>query len=241
MGDFNQALYFEKYRNLKCRLLILLPLLGAACIVGMISSSSIMNGIGFLSIFLLFIDIGVVIALFTEKYYNWILFFLVLVIIAIVFRHQRWPLASALFTFGFGGLGSVSIFSSVIYLKRYPGNPFLKYIGFFSSVVLFIVSMGLLWKNQHWPQAGVFINVGLITFIAFLFAFVFILPNANFMNWTKHERIVFFRVIIIPMIFVYTLCVMMFVFPEFWTALLRSSLTPFGMGDFDLLDKAGIH
>jgi hypothetical protein len=241
MEDFNRELYFKKYRKLKRILLILLPFFVVVCIVGMTSSNPAMLGIGAIFIFLLFIDIGVVIALFTEKYYNWILLFLVLVIIAIGFRHQRWPFASILFTFGFLGLGSVSLLSSIIYLKRYPNNPFLKYIGLFSSIVLFIVSIGLLWKNQHWPFASVFLNVGLITFIPFLFAFVFILPNANFVTWNKPERIVFFRAIIIPMIFVYALCVMMFVFPEFWTTLTRSTLTPFGMEPIELLNKSGLH
>ena len=138
-------------------------------------------------------------------------------------------------------MGSVSLFTSIIYLKRYPNIPFLKYFGFFSSIVLFIVSIGLLWKTQHWPFAGVLLNVGLITFITFLFAFAFILPNANFINWNKFERIVFFRAIIIPMVFVYVICVMMFVFPEFWTILTRSTLLPFGMEPIELLDKAGLH
>jgi hypothetical protein len=241
MEDNNQELLFKKHRKLKRLLLILIPFLMAGGILQIDTSNGLIAVVGLICIFLLFIDIGIVVALLTEKYYNWIIFFIVLVIVAIGFRHQRWPLSGATMTFGFGGLASVSLFASGIYWRRYPNNPFLKYIGLFSSIVLFVISMGLLWKNQHWPMAGTFLNVGLITFIPFLFAFVFILPNANFMNWSKAERIVFFRAIIMPMIFVYALCVMMFVFPEFWTTLTRSTLLPFNMGPVELLDKAGLH
>jgi len=241
MVSFNQDGNKKRFRKLKIILLILPPLLIVPAVILLDSSNDIMFGIGMILLFLLFIDIGIVIGLLTKKYYNWIIAFLVLIVIAVFFKHNRWPFASVFFTFGFGGLGFVSLFSSFTFLKRYRHIPFIRFIGFSSSLVLFVLSMGLLWKNMHWPLAGTFINVGLITFIPFLFAFVFTIPNANFMNWNKLERIVFFRAIIIPMIFVYGICVMMFVFPEFWTSLLHTALWPFGMEPIELLDKAGLH
>jgi len=150
-------------------------------------------------------------------------------------------MAGAFFTIGFTGLGCVSIYSSAIFLGRFKHVPFLKYVGFSSSIILSIVAVGLLWKNQHWALAGVFLNTGLLLFIPLLFAFIFTLPGSNYINWEKPERVVFFRAVIIPMIFLYTLCVLMFVFPDLWTSLTRLPLTPFRMEGINLLNMPGLH
>jgi hypothetical protein len=183
---------------------------------------------------------GCVIAWITKKYYNWSIVFICLIIIAIIFRSQRWPLTGLLFSLGFTGLGCISIYSAVIFLKRYTHIPFLKYMGFTSSVILSVVSMGLLWKTVHWPFAGIVLNVALALFIPFLFAFIFMLPGSNYVKWESSDRIVFFRAMIIPMAFLYILCVMMFVFPDLWTSLTRLPLTPFYMHNIELLNKPGL-
>ncbi|MCU0462740.1 MAG: hypothetical protein MUF36_12145 [Bacteroidales bacterium] len=188
---------------------------------------------------LTFLDI-VVISLILTPNYNLGIFFLVMVIAAIFFRRMRWPVTGILFTIGFSGLALFSISFAAIFLRRFKRNPFLRFIGFASCIVLSIVSMGLLWKNMHWPLGNYMLATGLGIFIPFLFAFVFTLPGSNYINWNKSERLLFFRVIVIPMVFVYTLCVLMFVLPELWTAITRSQLLPFSMLDFELLNKPGI-
>ena len=239
MTNFDPDTYYKKYRRHKLVLLLLLPVFIIICFVGLDSPNPILMSFGLLSLLLLFIDIGVVFALLSRKHYNWMIVSLVMVVLAIFLKHYRLPLSGAFFTFGLGGLGSVSIFSSYIFLKRYAHIPFLKYIGVASSFVLFFVSMGLLWKNMHWPLAGIILNIGLVTFIPFLFAFVFTLPNANFVSWSKFERMVFFKSIIIPVVFLYTLSVLMFVFPDLWTVLLRSNVWPFGMGPVEIIGLTG--
>lgn len=241
MKDSDQGLLLKNRKRLKILLVILLPLLAIGCIFLLSSPNENLFLPGVFILILFFMDVGVSLALLTKKYYNWTLVFISLVIVAIVFKHQRWPFSGAAFAIGFGGLGSFSLFSSFAFLSRYRHIPFLRYIGFSSSLVLSVVSVGLLWKNMHWPFAGFMINIGLITFIPFLFAFVFTLPNANFVNWNKNDRAVFFRAIIIPMIFVYVISVMMFVFPDFWNSIIRSHPFPFGMDHIDLIQKAGLH
>jgi len=177
----------------------------------------------------------------TKKYYNWGLAFLFLIVVAILLRSLRWPLSGVLFTTGFSGLSIVSLYYASKFLSNYKHIPFLRYIGFSSSIILSIVAIGLLWKNMHWPLAGIFLNIGLGFFIPFLFAFVFTLPGSDYINWNATDRAIFFRAIIIPMAFVYTLCVLMFVLPELWTAITRHPLTPFNMWDFELLNKPGLH
>ena len=220
-------------------LIVLLPFLIIIGIIQIILKNSLFEESAAIFLLLSFIDAALV-ALLLKKYYNWSLVFLLGIIIAIIFRSQRWPLTGLFFGFGFTGLGCISLFSSAIFFKKYNHIPFLRYIGFSSSIILSIVSLGLLWKNMHWPLAGLVLNSGLVVFIPFLFAFIFTLPGSNYVNWDKSERIVFFRAVIIPMTFLYILCVLMFVFPDLWTSLTRLPLTPFRMTDLDLLNKPGL-
>lgn len=225
--------------NLRKVLMILLPFLITISIVLIILNNSLLETLCGILLFCAFL-VAVAVAMVLRKYYNWSLVFLLLIVIAIIFRSQRWPLAGVFFTIGFTGLGCVSLYSSAIFLKMYNHVPFLKYIGFSSSIILSVVSMGLLWKYQHWVLAGVLLNSGLVVFIPFLFAFIFTLPGSNYINWDKSERIVFFRAVIIPMIFLYILCFLMFVLPDIWTSITRMPLKPFRMEEIDLLKMPGL-
>jgi hypothetical protein len=191
-------------------------------------------------LFLTFLDV-VMIAWFSTQYYNLGITFILMIITAIFFRRMRWPVTGILYTIGFTGLACFSFILARIFLKRFNHITFLKYIGFSSSIVLSIVSMGLLWNNMHWPAANIILYTGLGLFIPFLFAFVFTLPSSDYINWNKSERTIFFRAIIIPMAFVYVLVVIMIVFPEVYTAMTRTPLPPFNMGEVDLLIKPGLY
>lgn len=225
--------------NLRKVLMILLPFLITISVVLIILNNSLLETLCGILLFCAFL-VAVAVALVLRKYYNWSLVFLLLIVIAIIFRSQRWPMTGIFYSIGFTGLGCVSFISSVIFFKKYNHIPFLKYIGFSSSIILSIVSIGLLWKNMHWPLAGIILNAGLVVFIPFLFAFIFTLPGSNYINWDKSERIVFFRAVIIPMIFLYILCVLMFVFPDIWTSITRMPLKPFRMEETDLLKMPGL-
>jgi hypothetical protein len=184
--------------------------------------------------------VGCIITLLTKYYFNWNIAFISLILIAIVFRIMRWPLTGLLFTVGFTGLAITSLYSAYIFLKRYRTVPFLRYMGFTTSIILSVVTIGLLWKTVHWPYAGIVLNVALVLFIPFLFAFIFMLPGSNYVKWENSERVVFFRALIIPMAFLYILCVLMFVLPDLWTSLTRLPLIPFHMHNIELLNKPGL-
>jgi hypothetical protein len=237
MADFEKTM--PRYINLRRVPMLFLPFLIIIGVIFIALKNSLLANLGGILLFCAFLDASLI-ALLIRKYYNWSLVFLLLIVIAIIFRSQRWPLTGIFFGIGFTGLGCVSLFSSAIFFKKYNHIPFLKYIGFSSSIILSIVSLGLLWKNMHWPLAGIVLNSGLVLFIPFLFAFIFTFPGSNYINWDKSERIVFFRAVIIPMIFLYILCVLMFVFPDLWTSLTRLPLTPFRMTDLDLINKPGL-
>ena len=235
MADQDTEINNHKHRKLRKILLVLLLLLIPSSLILLFMQ----RNMGGILLFILLLDVIVMVWL-TKEYYNWTLVFLLLIVIAIIFKGQRWPITGILYTFGFTGLACTSFYSSAVFLKRYNQNTFLKYIGFSSSIILSIVSLGLLWKSMYWPGANIILNVGLIVFIPFLFAFIFTLPGSNYINWSKFERIVFFRAIIIPMSFVYILCVLMFVFPDLYRLMTRLPLTPFNMFEFDLLNMPGL-
>ncbi len=229
-----------RIKKMRIILLILLPILLTGSILFFDNSSNLKMIIFLVFWFLFFIDF-VMIALFTRKYYNWCLFFLMFIVIAIIFRSQHWPLTGFLYSIGFTGLSCVSFYSAIMFLVKFDHQKFLKYIGFSFSIILSEVAIGLLWKNQHWAGANILLTVGLVVFIPFLFAFLFTLPGSNYINWQKSDRTVFFRAIVVPMIFVYTLCVLMFVIPDIWESLTRLPLTPFKMEHVELLDKVELH
>jgi hypothetical protein len=229
----------HRYRKLGKVLLMLLPVMILAVFILFRIHFMIAYLIGIILIFLILIDIAVIIGL-TGKYYNWIFFFLSAFITAVYFKNNRWPLSGFLFAVGFSGIIIISIYSAHFFWKRYNHIKFLKYIGFSSSIVLVIAAIGILWKMNHWPMAGFFLNSGMIVFIPFLFVFVFALPSSDYIKWSKTDRTVFFRSVIIPMVFVYIMCMLMFVLNDLWISLTRSPLIPFGMHSIDLFPKPGI-
>lgn len=237
MAELESNIYSSKSKKLEKVLLVLLPLLLLASVILIYLVRSELGGIlAFLSILT-----AILFAWISRKYYNWTLVCLILVVMAIIFRSQRWPLAGIWFTLGFTGLACVSFYSSIVFYNKYNHNTFLKYIGLSSSIILIIISLGLLWKNMHWPWANMILNIGLGVFIPFLFAFIFTLPGSNYINWTKAERIIFFRAIIVPMTFVYVLSFLMFVFPDIYRLMTRAPLLPFNMLPPDIFDKMLIY
>lgn len=225
MTTYNSNISFRKYRRLKIILLLILPLF----IVPASLLFTVDDPKGIIFLVLIFTDIGIVIGLLTKRHYNWIIVFLILIIIAIFFKFNRWPFSSQIMSFGYGGLGFVSLFSSTRFLRSYHNFPFLRYVGFSASIVLFLVTMGLWFKTLHWIFAGILLNVGMVTFIPFLFAFIFTLPWSNYINWEKAERVIFFRAIIIPMIFIFLICTVMFVFPDAWSSMINAPIVPWRM------------
>ena len=222
-------------RGLKYSALVLFALLLIQIFIPVIIPDIVIG----LTLLLLFMNILVIGILFLKPH-DWGLIFIVIVLIGLFFRSMRWPLAGVLLTTGFTGLGVFSLFNTRVFLLRFRKNKFLSYIGFSFSIILSITSLGLLFKNMHWPFADLLSSVGLGLFIPYLFAFVFTLPSSDYVNWTSEERKVFFTVIIIPTTFVFLISVLMFVLPEFWNYIMRLPIQPFEIYDFELIDLPGL-
>ncbi len=189
---------------------------------------------------LLVVDLLLIMTIYV-KIYQLSLVFIAIITLGIIFRSQRFPLSGLLFSLGFGGLSLSSVSVSFYFLRRFRDLPFLRYFGFSSSIILGIVSFGFLVKVMHWGGARIFLSGGTSLFVILLFAFIFTMPGSNFINWNKDQRQVFYSSIIIPMVFLFIISIMIVVFPEIWTILLRQPLTPFWMNEFELMQKPGLY
>jgi hypothetical protein len=238
MEDSKSDVSVSRNKKLKNVMRILLPLLLIAFPIFYILHGKLTTVLAFLTWFLIIIT-TVISVILSRKYYNWIFIFLLIIITAFYFRSYRIPPWHLLLVVGFSGLACVSFYSSFFFLRDFNHNIFLKYIGFTSGIILTAIFLGLLWKMMHWVMAGIFQAVGMILFFPYLFAFVLLLPGSNYVSWSKPDRTIFFRVIIIPMIFIYALCVIMYALPGIWASF-RTPITPFGMFPLELLDKPGI-
>jgi len=225
-------------QKLKKILLILIPVLFVVSVIMFLLRKFITIGPALLA--WLFFLIGTIISVvLSRKFYNWIFIFLVLIFTAIFLRTYRIPPWHLLVVIGFSGIAFISFYSAFYFLKKFDHNKFLRYIGFSSGIILTFIFMGQMWKMMHWPVAGFIQTVGVILFTPYLFAFMLLLPGSGYVNWSKPDRVVFFRVIIIPMIFIWFLIIIMYVLPGIWQ-LLRSPIAPFGMFNVELLNKPGI-
>lgn len=237
MNSAKSEILITRVQKFKKILNILVPVLFVTSIV-LFLMRRLISSIPSLSIWLFFIIGTIIIVILSRKFYNWVFAFLVLIITAFYLRSVRMPPWGLLLALGFSGIICISFYSAFYFLKRFDHNKFLKYIGFSSGIILTSIFMGQMFKMMHWPMAGILQTVGVVLFTPFLFAFILLLPGADYVNWSKNDRVIFFRVIIIPMIFIYGLINIMYTIP-IW-AMFRPPLVPFGMFSLDLFTKPGI-
>lgn len=238
MEDSKSEVSFTGVQKLKKLLNILVPVLFVTSIV-LFLMRRFLTMIPALSTWLFFIIGTVISVILSRKFYNWIFVFLVIILTAFYLRSVRIPPWQFLLAIGFSGIICISFYSAFYFLKRFDHNKFLKYIGFSSGIILTSIFMGQMFKIMHWPMGGILQTVGVILFTPFLFAFILLLPGSDYVNWSKPDRVVFFRVIIIPMIFIYGLINIMYSIPGIWV-MLRTSIAPFGMLNIELFTKPGI-
>ena len=182
--------------------------------------SEIMGIIAIPTVIISIILISVITSFYTRAYYNWINLFILFAIIGFVLKVFHYPGAGVLIITGYGLLGLNSVFIGSRILSTMKDNKFLRWFGLANSIVLFIVTYGIMFKFQHWPGGTAISSVGSMLFIISVFALTFTLPNANFVKWSGIERKVFYRGILIPMVFVFSFNVFYYVFNDTYYSLI---------------------
>jgi hypothetical protein len=199
--------------------------------------------IGYIEILNYLLIIGLILLIsmtyLSTPFYSWTILSFLMVFLGLFFKRNHWPAASALMTLGTVFLGFLSIWNSVKFIMDFRNNPFLKWVGFVSGIIVTVFMTGLLYGNQHWSGLirDTFAYSGGLMFILLVMAIVFTLPNSNYIEWHSLERKVFFRSVLIPMIFVFALITLIFVFTDTYNSILGRSkvLIPWADYKFELL------
>lgn len=167
----------------------------------------------------------IIVSFLASKFYYWPVLSFFIVFGGLFFKRQHWPLAGMFITVGTLWLGIISLYNSVRFLITFRNNPFLKWIGCITGVIVVLFMTGLLFGTQHW---GGFIResfgyTGSMLFVILVLAIVFTLPNSNFIAWSEIERHVFFKAILFPMIFIFALIALTYLFPQTYNEIMRRS------------------
>ncbi len=94
---------------------------------------------------------------------------------------------------------------------RSKDNRYLSVVIFSCCLVLAIQSMAFLWKIQHMPGAGILTQIGLPLFIIATLIILLTLPGSNFIEWTRNQKKILLRGLLIPwLFFMYIVAVALF-------------------------------
>jgi hypothetical protein len=229
MAEFDSEEPFKKYRKLKVILVILLPIFVIACLYFWYMSDDIdLKSGSFLILALM--DIGIIIGLLTKEYYKWLIVFIALILLSFILKSMKIFGFEPVSSYGFGGISTIAFFSTFAFFRRYRHLPFLRYIGSSSNIVLWLFSIGILFKVNHWPAGSYFLGIGIFTYFPLLFAIIFTLPASNYADWEISDRKAYLGGIIGPLIFFFLLSSVIFIFPEIWSSIINLPIkVPWGM------------
>lgn len=178
--------------------------------------------IGFSFLFLSLAAISAI-YLMAEKFYNWPMSFIIIFLLGLLFKTQHWPLAGTFLTIGIIFLCLVCLINSVRFQIDFRNNPFLRWFGSVSCIIVSFYMFGLLLRLQHWD---VFVSqilgyTGVVMFIISILGMVFTLPGSNYIGWTVTEKRTFFRAILIPMCIVFGLIVITLIFSDLFYFMIK--------------------
>jgi hypothetical protein len=213
-----------------------------------LGSFLIINFIGYFEFLAYTMCVGVfgliITSFITIRFFNWPIVSFLVVMLGIYFKTQHWPLASVLMTVGTFILSYVSLWIAIKIFTSFRNNSFLKWVGFVTGIIITLFMMGFLFGMQHW--SGLIREIlgysGCFLFILSILAIVFTLPNSKYIGWSGIERKVFFKTILIPMIFIFGLIILIFVFSDTFNAMFRSNVKalPWNFYTVELFKLEGI-
>lgn len=231
-----------RHRKKRIVLWILYPLL---LIPNIIASYFYSENTGFLAIsgilvFFALIDLIIIFSI-SRKYYNWPSVLLLIFIFEMIMSWFHLPLPPGNVPFI---IGIISILCSIRIIKSFDNNSFIRWFGFFSNIIIgiFMVGFWLLTSIMPGNISNFFIYSGSLLFIISILGIVFTLPTSNYIGWSANDRKIFFRMIIIPMVFVFSMICLIFVFNDTFRILMNSYYTsvPWDTGEIRLFNLEGI-
>jgi len=137
-------------------------------------------------------------------------------VIGFIFKVFRFPGGGILMVLGFGGgaiLSTLLIHEKIIEYESHV-NRKLNFFKNFVLVTLILCNLATLFRFQHLPGGYIMEITSLMLVIITILCIVFLLPNSNFVEWTKQHKLMFYRSLLIPIIFFASLFSLSYVFPE---------------------------
>ena len=181
------------------------------------------------------------------KYYDLPLVFFLIILFGLHVKRLHWPFASDDMTLGTFLLSVIALFNSGKFLVTFKRNPFLRWFGFFAGIIIALFMTGMLFLNMSWSQnvRMILIFAGCFLFIIYVLALVFTLPNSNYIAWNSIERKVFFRAVLVPMVFIFALITLIVVFSHTYNSIMGrlgegSFVFPYENNSIKLFDLEGI-
>jgi hypothetical protein len=227
-------------KKLRTILWILFPVL---IIISTISASveSVPAAIGLVLLFLTAVNL-VILYIIADKYFNWPLIFFFIFFTGIYFKRQHWPMATLLGSVAVFMISIVSLANSIRFLVTLRKNSFLKWFGSISGLIITLYMIGWIFLLQGWSRniGEIFAYSGAVLFIISILGMVFSLPGSDYISWTDIERRSFFRAVLVPMVIVFALIILTFVFEDGYRILLNSDTPRWHINGLKLLELEGI-
>jgi len=146
---------------------------------------------------------------------------------------------------GKDGCTSEAVLSEVLNnLYTIKNNRYLRIVSTIASFFLFIMALGTVFKFQHWPGAGIMIQISLLPSIIFTMIVLVTLPGSSYIQWEKKHKILFSKKLLIPWIFFMLFTASVLLLPRNITRQLFSAdsdaKAPFAMKTYDIEQKDGL-
>ena len=181
------------------------------------------------------------------NYYDLPLVFFLIILFGLYTKRQHDAWAAEEMTLGTCLLSAIALFNTGKFLFIFKKNPFLRWFGFFAGIIIALFMTGMLYFNLHWSEnvRMFLIFSGCSLFIIYVLALVFTLPNSNYIAWSAIERKVFFRAVLVPMVFIFALITLIVVFSHTYNSIMGrlgegSFIFPYENNSIKLFDLEGI-
>jgi hypothetical protein len=160
-----------------------------------------------------------IVLLLTLRYFDWPAVFFFLVIVGLFYKNQHWPFSASLVALGASVLAIFAWYNAFKFIYTFRKNVFLRWFGSVSQFVVVFFMIGYLYKFEQWPYGDLILSAGSFLFVFSILALVFTLPFSDYVSWTDVDRKVFFRTILIPLVFILIIFTLFYVFPDTYNSL----------------------
>ena len=129
---------------------------------------------------------------------------------------------------------------------KIKNNRYLSTVMFLCSIILALLFVAFVWKIQHFPGAGLLLAISTPIFIVTTLIILLTLPGSNFIEWTRQQKKILTRGLLIPWLFmVYILCSTTLIpprneFKPFFFLKSQENKVFFDMKDYRLENRNGL-